>query len=537
MNAPPTATKDEERVKAAFARALKEHGTGKLDLAIASCREALAIEPAHVGALHMIGVVSYQKGEWDKAEEAISRALEIRPGMADALNNLSLVLQVQGKVDKAIEALRRAIALKPDFPVAHSNLIYSLDHHPKTDDEVCFRERRLWNDRYARRFAAAQPALKNDRNPERRLRVGYVSGDYRNHSAAFLFIPILFGHDRTRFEVVCYSGVKTPDQMTERCRRVANLWRDIAHLSDEQVADTIRSDRIDILVDLSGHSEANRLLAFARRAAPVQLTAWGYANGTGVDAMDYILTDAVCVPPEAERFYTEKPARLPVLAIFGLPDNAPAVEPLPATTKPHFTFGSLNRTSKLTASTIDLWSRVMKAAPEAKLYLKDRGFDSTAARLRLLDLFAEKGIDRARIELAGGSTRMEHMRAYGNIDVALDPIPAGGGMTLAEGLWMGVPPILLLGHQLSGRGPSSIMATVGLGSFVVKSEDEYVALAESWTKRVGELAKLRAGMREQVRRSPIGDHKAYVRMVEIAYREMWRRWCNGFPPAAFEVRP
>lgn len=532
-----SAVKDEERVKTLFNRALKEHGSGKLDLAVATCREVLDIRSDHVGALHMIGVISYVQGQWDRAEEMISRALDIRPGMSDALNNLSLVLQVQGKVDQAIEALRKAIALKPDFPVAHSNLIYSLDHHPKTDDEVCFRERRLWNDRYARRYGALQPALKNDRNPERRLRVGYVSGDYRNHSAAFLFIPILFGHDRTRFEVVCYSGVKTPDQMTERCKRAANLWRDIAHLSDEQVAETIRSDRIDILIDLSGHSEANRLLAFARRAAPVQMTAWGYANGTGVDAMDYILTDAICVPPEAEKYYAEKPVRLPVLAVFGLPDNAPEVDPLPAKARGYFTFGSLNRTSKLTASTIALWTRVLKAAPDTRLYLKDRGFDSTAARLRLLDLFATEGIERTRIELAGGSTRMEHMRAYNNLDLALDPIPAGGGMTLAEGLWMGVPPILLLGGQLSGRGPSSIMATAGLAAFVARSEDEYVEKAVAWSKRTDELAALRAGLREQVRKSPIGDHKAYVRMVEIAYREMWRRWCIGLPPAPFEVRP
>lgn len=529
--------KDEERAKALFGRALKEHGTGKFDLAVATCREVLDLRSDHVGALHMIGVISYVQGNWDKAEEMISRALDIRPGMSDALNNLSLVLQVQGKVDQAIDALRKAISLKPDFPVAHSNMIYSLDHHPGTDDEVCYRERRIWNDRYAKRFGARQPALKNDRNPERRLRVGYVSGDYRNHSAAFLFIPILFGHDRNRFEVVCYSGVKHADQMTERCKRAANLWRDIAHLTDEQAAETIRSDRIDILVDLSGHSEANRLLTFARRAAPVQLTAWGYANGTGLDAMDYILTDAICVPPEAEKFYAEKPVRLPVLAIFGLPDNAPAVDPLPAKTRGHFTFGSLNRTSKLTASTISLWSRVLKAAPQARLYLKDRGFESTAARLRLLDMFAKEGIERGRIELAGGSTRMEHMRAYNNIDLALDPIPAGGGMTLAEGLWMGVPPILLLGRQLSGRGPSSIMATAGLAEFVVRSEDNYVAQAVAWTGRVDELAKIRSGLRDQVRRSPIGDHKAYVRMVEIAYREMWRRWCIGLQPVAFEVRP
>lgn len=535
--ADPTPGKDDERVKAVFARALKEHGTGKFDLAIASCREVLDVKPDHVGALHMIGVVSYQQGQWDRAEEMISRALDIRPGMSDALNNLSLVLQVQGKVDQAIEALRKSIALKPDFPIAHSNLIYSLDHHPKTDDEVCFRERRLWNDRYAKRHAAAAPPLRNARDPERRLRVGYVSGDYRNHSAAFLFIPILFGHDRTRFEVVCYSGVKNADQMTERCKRAANLWRDIAHLTDEQVAETIRSDRIDILVDLSGHSEANRLLAFARRAAPVQLTAWGYANGTGLDAMDYILTDAVSVPPEAERYYAEKPVRLPVLAVFGLPDNAPAVDPLPAQIRGHFTFGSLNRTSKLTASTIALWSRVLLAAPGSRLYLKDRGFDSTAGRLRLLDMFAQQGIERARIELAGGSTRMEHMKAYNNIDLALDPIPAGGGMTLAEGLWMGVPPILLMGGQLSGRGPSSIMATAGLAQFVTRNEEEYVAKAVAWTGRIDELAGLRAGLREQVRKSPIGDHKAYVRMVEIAYREMWRRWCIGLPPAGFEVRP
>jgi len=526
-----------EAARVLFSRAVEVNQTGNLDETEKLCRAALAQVPDHVGANLTLGTTFFLKGDYDAAERHMRAALVVRPGMVEALNNLSLVLQLQGKVDEAVACLEKALQLRPNFPTAHSNLVYSLDHHPRTDDAVGYRVRKAWNDRYAKAMGVAHLPHDNGRDPDRKLRIGYVSGDYRNHSAAFLFLPILFGHDRRRFDVVCYSGVRVPDAMTEKCKTAATLWRDVARLGDDQLAAVIREDRVDILVDLSGHSEANRLPVFARRPAPVQITAWGYGNGTGLDAMDYIVADRIALPPEAEPFFAEKPLRLPVLAVFGFPENADPVTPLPALAKGHFTFGNLNRTSKITETTIALWARVLAAVPTAKFLIKDRGLDSVPAKARIVERFAAAGVGEERLILLGGSPRLAHMRAFGEFDLALDPVPAGGGMTLAEGLWMGVPSVLLLGRQLSGRGPSSIMTVVGLNEFVATSEDDYVAKAVAWTTRLEELAAIRAGLRDKIRDGPLGNHKLYVQMVEAGYREVWRRWCAGLPPVAIEVRP
>ncbi|MBM3568364.1 MAG: tetratricopeptide repeat protein [Alphaproteobacteria bacterium] len=524
-----------ETLRQKLGEALKLQRVGKLDESDALIRDVIQFQPDHAGAHHLMGVSHMIRGDYDAAEASMNKALDVNPRMADAVNNLGIVRQLQGRADKAIECFRRALELYPELSASHSNVIFSLDHEPGVSDASAFAERRLWNERFARKHHLAAPPCLNDRDPERVLRVGYVSGDYRNHSAAHTFMPVLFNHDPRAVELWCYSTVTRTDNVTDAFRKRAKVFRDVAAATPEQLAEQVRVDRIDVLVDLSGHSEANRLPTFARRPAPVTVSAWGFATATGVDGVDYFFADPHSLPYELHRFYAEKVVMLPVAIPYSLPSGMPAIEPLPSLAGAPFTFGCLNRLAKVTDPCLGLWARVLTAAPEARLLMKDRAFHSAQVRLRVLDSFAALGIDRERIELLGPTPRIDHVKTYHRVDLALDPIPAGGGMTMIEGLWMGVPSLSLIGQHITGRLPSSLLVTAELGEFVFKTADDYVAAAVRWTGERARLAEIRAGMRERLKRAPYLDHIVYTRRVERAYRAMWRRWCAGLSPAPFVV--
>ncbi|MBI3709751.1 MAG: tetratricopeptide repeat protein [Proteobacteria bacterium] len=497
---------------------------GRKDQAMACFRRALEIDPRIAEAYSNLGNTLLDQGDAEAAIESLKQAVALRPKGARFLNNLGTACLKQGRLDDALDPLRRALEMQPELTVAHDNLIFTLDFDPRIDLAGALAERRRWAERYARPLTAVAAPHRNDPDPERRLRVGYVSADFKRHSAADCLLPIIATHSAS-VEVYCYSGVRQPDDMTARFRELAAVWREAYAQSDDALARTIREDGIDILVDLSGFTKGNRLLVFARRPAPVQVHGWGYALGTGMDAMDYILSDRVLIAEDERRFYVEKVAYLPNLFVYMPPANAAEITALPALQRGHFTFGSFNRFSKVTPEVLGLWARLLHEAPSARLLLKDSALDDGETRQKVLATFAAAGIAAERIDIQGRTGKLDHLAACREADLVLDSFPQNGGITTLECLWMGVPMVTLPGTRPQGRVGASILSTLGLGDFIAASPDDYAARAVRWTQNPAALAELRATLRETLSRSIICDHAAYGAATEAVYRDMWRRWC------------
>jgi predicted O-linked N-acetylglucosamine transferase (SPINDLY family) len=336
--------------------------------------------------------------------------------------------------------------------------------------------------------------------------------------------------DRKAFDVVCYSGVKLEDDATARLRQTVSEWNIVTGYADDVLAEKIRQDRIDILVDLSGHSAGNRLPVFARKPAPVQIAAWG-ATSTGLEAMDYYFADAVSVPREERHLYAEEVVDLPCILCYQPPDYLPEVNALPALTKP-FTFGCVNRVEKITDQVIALWGRIFAAQPKAQLLLKDRTCDSASVRSELLQRLAAVGIAPGQVRILGHTPHLDHLKALQDVDVGLDPFPQGGGVSTAEALWLGVPVVSLLGATVPSRATPSILIGAGLPGWVAHSEEEYLSIAVNAARDPKSLARLRKGLRARMAKSPLSDVRAYTRATEAAFRKVWRRWCDEHKPQA-----
>ena len=499
-------------------------GLGRNAEAIDCFAKAVALRPNFGHALVNLSAALADEGRLEDAVKAAREAIRLLPDLAEAHSNLGNALKDLGQVREAILAFRRALRLNPDLAAAHSNLIFALDYDVATPWAEAIEERRRWNERFAVPLAPSEPAHGNVPDPERRLRVGYVSADFRRHSASLVILPVLLAHDPQVVEVICYSSVKSEDETTARFREVAALWRSVAGESDEGLARLVQDDKIDILVDLSGHSGGNRLLAFARRPAPIQITAWGYAAGTGLDAIDRIVTDDV-IAPEGETVFHERPLRLPAYLCFAPPEGAPNVASAPNAAAGHVTFGCFNRIVKLGEADFEAEARILKDAPTARLVFKDRAFDSAEVRERFKGLFASRGIDPSRIDFVGTSSQFDHLAAYGKIDVALDPLSYGGGVSTMEALWMGVPVLTCRGDRPSLRGAASMLLAMKLGEFVAASVEDYVAKAVAVAKAPEKLSGLRGTLRSRLAACPHLRAGEYARSVEEAYRRLWRDWC------------
>jgi predicted O-linked N-acetylglucosamine transferase (SPINDLY family) len=368
----------------------------------------------------------------------------------------------------------------------------------------------------------------NDRSPDRPLRVGYVSPDLKQHAVGFFLEPILEHHDRNQFHIYCYSGVVTPDRVTQRMQAFGHTWRSIVGVRDEQVAEMIRADGIDILVDLSGHTSGTRLLIFARKPAPVQVAFLGYLNTTGMPTVDYRVTDAWADPPGmTDPFYSERIVRLPRCGWAFHPfEEAPDVADAPAAKNGYITFGSFNKLSKLSPPLIATWAELMKQVPTSRLLLKWSSLADASTRQRFHSLFAAHGISSDRIELAGATASMsDHLASYGRIDLALDTFPYNGATTTCDALWMGVPVVTLAGDTHAGRIGVSLLTAIGLPELIAPSPDQYVQIATDLANDPTRLSHLRQTMRPRVINSPLQDPLTLTRALEAAYRQMWHDWC------------
>ena len=539
---------------------------GRLEEAEAAARAALRLEPEHVGALNNLGNILRDAGRYDEsvthlrsavrlaphfadawinlawvlalagharqAEDAARQAIACDAGNADGHNNLGLALMRQGRLAEAEAALRQALALRPDNSLPHSNILFCLNYRPNASAHDIFAEYRNWDRCHAQPLMPPQPGFELDASPERRLRVGYVSPDFRQHAVALFAEPLLAAHDRSVVEIHCYAEVPAPDAVTARLRDLADHWHGTVGLSDAELAEQIRRDRIDVLVDLAGHTAGNRLLVFARKPAPIQVE-WlvGHGYTSGLSAMDVFLADAELAPSGADDLFSERLIRLSRIPLaYAPPADMPEVAPLPAAAAGHLTFGYFGRTVRLNDGVLEAWARILHTIPNARLMLNSAPFAEAAGRDQMSGRFAQLGIAADRLDLVHTTPQQRTWAAYAQIDIALDPFPHNAGTTTIEALWQGVPVLSLAGRSSVGRFGAAILHAIGLDDWVVHDVDAYVDRAVAAAADIDGLARLRARLRPRFAASPLGDAVGLAREIEATYRDLWRQWCRGAAP-------
>ncbi len=503
---------------------------GRPEEAVDAFRRAIASDP-NAQHYNNLGNVLKDIGPNDEAMAALQRAMAIEPGYASPHNNLAIVLMNMGRIEESLAEYRQAVDLEPSSPSNHSNLVLSLHYLHGDDGAATFAEARRWDTRHGEPLRKSILPHGNNRDPERRLRVGYVSSDFREHSVSKFLDPLFRNHDHKRFEIFGYSDVWHTDSTTAILRGCADQWHEIVGKSDESVAEMIRGHGIDILVDLTGHTARNRLLVFARKPAPVQINYLGHPGTTGLAAMDFRLTDGWADPPGlTEDFHSETLLRLPKTNwCFAEPQGVPDVGPLPASESGTICFGSFNRLAKLSPRTLDLWATLLMAVPNSRLLMKERSLDEAAVRDHLIKSFDARGIGAQRLEIVGPkSERGDHFRSYGQADMALDPFPYHGTTTTCEALWMGVPVVTLAGKAHVSRVGVSLLTNVGLPEMIARNEEEYVSIAARLAADLPRLAEIRRTLRDRMSASPLMNGRAFAQDMEAAYRDVWRRWCGAF---------
>jgi predicted O-linked N-acetylglucosamine transferase (SPINDLY family) len=493
-------------------------------VAVASS-QAVQVDPGCAMAHASLAAARIQRFRYDEAIASCRRALALDPDLWLAHFHLGYALAGTGEVADALAALHRVLELRPDHDAAHSALLFFAPYAPGLDARTIGAQARAWAQQRARPFASENRPHGNDRDSERRLRVGLVSADLYSHVIPlFLLRPLLESLDRRCVEVLCYSSVRSADAVTDRVRALSDGWRDVLHASDAEVAELVREDRVDILVDLTMHASGGRPLVFARRPSPVQMCWLAYPGTTGLSTIDYRLTDPHLDPPESDTsVYSEQTVRLPdTFWLYHPDDTGPAVGPLPARGNGHVTFGSLNSFFKVNPDVIALWARVLRAVDGSRLVLLAPPGD---ARERTARAFASHGVAPARVKFVGRRPRKDYLASYAGIDVALDTFPYNGHTTSLDSLWMGVPIVTLVGETLVGRAGLSQVMNLGLPELAATSADEYVRIAVDLAGDLDRLEQLRATLRGRMEASPLMDAPRFARNFEQACRAAWRAWC------------
>lgn len=500
-----------------------------------SLRRALAIKPEYAEALSNLGISLRDQGRLEESEAAYRHALAIAPDFPDALGNLGGVLHDLGRVDESVASYRRALQIDPDCGRTHSNLLFGLSQTAEIGPQALFAEHCRFGTQFESRLRAGWPSFDGPRDPERVLRVGFVSGDFRNHAMAYFIEPVLKAlSEFPRLSLHAYSNHVIEDAVTLRLRSCFARWASIAGQRDAAAAARIANDGIDILIDLSGHTAKNRLVAFAHKPAPVQASWMGYPGTTGLSAMDYYLADRFFLPAgQFDDQFTEKIARLPANAPFMPSREAPPVGRLPALDKGHLTFGSFNRVGKLSHSVVSVWSKLLRALPESRMLLgamrEGERYDT------LIEWFEREGVARQRLDFAPRSDMKTYLGQHHQVDICLDTFPYNGGTTTLHALWMGVPTMTLTGNTTASRTGSLILGHVGLEEFVARDADDFMRKGVPWANRLEALAQTRAGLRQRIEMSAISQPQLIAAGLEQALRIMWRRWCAKLPPESFEV--
>lgn len=540
-------------VSDALAAAVSHIRAGRPREAEQLCRHVLTHQPENAQAWHLLGYLAYQAGRFDEALELISRSLRLAPNSAAAVNNLGLtqhalrklddalasfsnalefnpqlselhnnignVLKDLGQPAAAIRSYRRSLDLRPDNARTHSNLLTTLLLCPGCSAAEIYTEHRRWNERFALPLATTFQPHPNNRPPNRRLRIGYVSPDFRIHCQALFMVPLLTNHDRDNFEIICYSDVRQPDIATDRLRSLADLWRNIVGMTDDQAAELIRLDQIDILVDLTMHMENSRPLLFACKPAPVQVCWLAYPGTTGQTAIDYRLTDPHLDPPgQYDEFYSEKSIRLPeTFWCYDPLTSEPQVNALPALGSGHVTFGCLNNFCKVNDAVVELWARVLNAVDRSRLLLLA---EEGSGRDRVLKILARAGILASRVTFAARQPMAKYLALYHQIDIGLDTLPYNGHTTSLDSFWMGVPVVTLVGPTVVGRAGLSQLTNLGLTDLIAYSDEEFIRLAASLASDLTRLTNLRQSLRSWIEQSPLMNAPRFAAAIEAAYRQL-----------------
>ncbi len=504
---------------------------GRLEEAEISLRRALELRPNSPDIAFNLGLVLWKLDKVEEATACNRRVVQLNPGHADAHANLGNGLMECGDLDEAVAEHRTALRLRPGAAQVHSNLIRTLLYHPACGMEDILAECRIWNERYAVPLRGEIRPHLNTADPDRRLRIGYINADFRNHADAFFLIPLLSNHDRDQVNVFCYSDVRRPDALTSRFRGLADTWRDILGLPDARVAELVRQDRIDILVDLKLHTADNRLLVFARKPAPLQVSWLGYPGTTGLATIDYRLTDPYLDPPGLfDDPSPEESIWLPeTFWCYDPLADGPEVSDLPSLATGVTTFGCLNTPAKINDGCLVQWAHLLEKMPVSRLLvLAPRG----RARDRIAAALTREGVAGSRVEYVDKRPRGDYLRLYQRIDVALDPWPYNGHTTSLDAAWMGVPTVTTIGRTVVGRAGWSQLCNLGLKDLAAATPVEAIELAARLAADRPRLAELRRTLRDRMARSPLMDAPRFARGIERAYREIWRQWCLGRPADA-----
>lgn len=485
-----------------------------------------------------LGNLFYDQGSILQAEQYYRKAVETEPDRPDFCANFARAMMSVGKVSEAIDLLAKVVEKMPENPQVYSNYLFRLHQLSSIDQQSLFEHHKRWAQIHAP-VTRAKTDHDNNPDPDRRLRVGYISPDFRSHSVAYFFESLLDGHDRNAIELYGYGNVAMPDEVTERLKGKFDHYKNIRGVDQPDVAELIERDKIDILVDLAGHIGQIALPALSYKPAPVQVTYLGYPDTTGMQQIDYRFTDALADPPQSQKFHTEELVNLPQGFLCYRPfEFAPSVSRLPAQQKGYVTFGSFNNSCKINPLVIELWSEVLKLQNNSRLMLKIKSGDQKQVREYYLDQFEQNGIDPERIEIFGWMSMAEHFKLYQRMDIALDTYPYNGTTTTCEALWMGVPVVSLAGDHHVSRVGLSILTRIGMGSLCARNKQQYIVKAVSLASKIDALAKIRLAMRARIATSGLCSAKNFARDVENAYRQMWHRWCitRSDKPKLIEVQ-
>jgi len=518
------------RLRPGFAGAYNELGnalkrTGMLPESAEAYRQCLQREPASAEAWSNLADVLRELRQLPQSLEAARNAVRIKPDFAGGWSNLGSTLKDLGRMPEAMEAYEKSVRLDPASAPIRANYLYSLHFH--SDDPASIMEAHREFDRVHCTPLARRAAHMNDRSADRVLRIGYVSADFRSHSIGRMLRPLFANHDHGQFHITCYSDTRAADGLTAWLRGLSDTWVETRALSDEELAARVEVDKIDVLVDLALHMANNRLLMFARKPAPVQMTYAGYPATTGLRAIDFRITDAHLDPVgETERFNSEKLLRLD--ASFWChwgDDSDPRVGTLPAIESGVVTFGSLNNPCKVSPAAMDLWAKVLSAVPGSRLMLLT--LEPIGESNYFTQQFSARGIDASRLRLITPVPRQDYLELYNQIDIGLDPLPYNGHMTSCDSFWMGVPVVTIRGETSVGRGGISLLRNLDLPELIAETPDEFVSIAGNLARELPRLSQLRGSLRERMRSSPLCDAKAFTRNMERLYRDAWRKWCAG----------
>ena len=488
-------------------------------------------EPDNVDALCELGEIHLACIRYSEAGDIFRRAIEIDSSSTKAQYYLGKYLACVGELHGALRFFRRALDIDPESTQAHSALLFVMNYLPEVTPIDILKEGQLWWRRHGLpRLQSAPPLKLQHYDPDRKLRIGYVSPDLARHPVGYFLAGVLPSHDRKLFEVFCYSDRTREDDLTEHLRSNTDHWLATSGFTDEALFNIIRKDRIDILIDLAGHSGRNRLTLFAMRPAPVQATWAGYVGTTGLETMDYLISDSQESPDWADVQACEKIIRLPDTFIcWHPPPNSPVPTSLPALITGQVTFGCFNNTMKINSKVVSLWARILQQVPDSTLLLKTRELVSICLRDRIAGYFSDNGIPLHQLVMEEGSSQIGMLEAYSRVDISLDPFPYTGGTTTLEALWMGVPVVTIPGERFCSRHTLTYLSAVGLTSCVATSEDDYVAIAVDLAGNLSELSLLRSGLRDRILSSPLLDSAKFTKNLEDVFRKMSRALCELQP--------